>query len=60
MSLDPRDIREAEAERIISWSPRLQRWCICNGLAKILATTETKEEAEAIRNTPQAHQLELL
>ncbi len=59
MNLDPREIREAEAERIISWSPRLQRWCICNGLAKVLATTETKEEAEAIKNNTQVRQLTL-
>ena len=65
MKPDPRDIREArlremEAERIVVWSPSIQRWCICNGFAKVLATSKTEEEAEAIKNTAHAHQLKLL
>lgn len=65
MKPDPRDIRDArlremEAERIVVWSPSIQRWCICNGFAKVLATRRTREEAEAIKSTAQAQQLKLL
>jgi hypothetical protein len=65
MKPDPRDIRDArlremETERIVSWSPSLQRWCVCNGFASLLATARTKEEAEAMKHTTQARQLPLL
>lgn len=62
---DPREIREArlremEAERSVCWSPSLQRWCVCNGFATVLATAATKEQAEAIKHTSLASQLPLL
>jgi hypothetical protein len=43
-------VEEMSRERIVSWSPSLQRWCVCNGLAKILATAATREEAEALKH----------
>lgn len=52
--------REMEAERIVSWSPSLQRWCVCNGFASVLATARTREEAEAMKHATQARQLPLL
>ena len=63
---DPRaawDLRLAEmrAERIIAYSPSLNRWCVCNGFARILATAGTQAEAEALRHAQfSAEQLNLI
>jgi hypothetical protein len=64
MKPDPRDIREQrlremEAERCIAWSPSLKKWCVCNGFAKILATANTREEAEKLKTISFAEQLKL-
>ena len=45
-------MEEMRRERIVSWSESLQRWCVCNGLATILATAATRAEAEALKNKP--------
>jgi hypothetical protein len=56
-----RRIEDMRRERIVSWSESLQRWCVCDGIAKILATAATREEAEALKTQQlQAQQLSLL
>jgi len=54
-------MEEMRRERIVSFSKSLNRWCVCNGFATILATAPTREEAEALRHQQlTAEQLRLL
>ncbi len=54
-------MEEMRHERIVCWSQSLQRWCVCNGLATILATAPTREEAEVMKDQPlNTEQLPLL
>ena len=45
-------MEEMRRERIVSFSKSLNRWCVCNGFATILATAATREEAEAMKHQP--------
>ena len=63
MSLDAHFERmeEMSRERIVTFSKSLNRWCVCNGFARILATARTREEAEVMKDQPlNTEQLPLL
>jgi hypothetical protein len=41
-------VEQMRRQRIVTFSESLNRWCVCNGCARILATAATREEAEAL------------
>ncbi len=54
-------MEEMSRERIVTFSKSLNRWCVCNGFGKILATAATREEAERLMQQElTAQQLPLL